>query len=326
MPNLHGSVDHIGIRDGHPFGVQGLASGSDADNLVAIRRAERAFAGYALPLLSRLVLSPQSHGSHDGSMPRSSLPAPSVGDVIAGCTYLSSFKGGASGGTTFWKLKCICGFEFDRRASEHWYYAKKGVRKLCKNKHLHTDLEVGSRFGRLIITSFEKREVKTTKGVENRGYAICDCACGTVGFAALPERLRDGSTQSCGCYLKESVGDRFRTHGKTDTREFDLWAAAKERADKTGIPFDIELDDIQIPEVCPVLGIPIDMRLGRGRRQPDSPSLDKFVPDKGYTKGNIQVISWRANWLKNNGTVEEWVRIAQWCEREDVRRRLKGDA
>jgi len=45
MPNLHRSVDHVGIRDGHPFGVQGLASGSDAENLVAIRCPEPAFAG-----------------------------------------------------------------------------------------------------------------------------------------------------------------------------------------------------------------------------------------------------------------------------------------
>lgn len=255
-------------------------------------------------------------------MVRSTLPALSVGDVVGGCTYLGSLRGGSSGGITFWKLRCICGFEFQRRASEHWYSAKRGEKKLCKNKHLHSDMQVGSRFGRLTIVAFEKREIVTSNGVENRGYAICDCACGANGFSALPERLRDGSTQSCGCYLREATGDRFRTHGRTDSREFDLWAAAKERADKSGTPFDIELNDIKIPDVCPVLGIKIDMRLGRGRRQPDSPSLDKFIPGKGYTKGNIQVISWRANWLKNNGTVEEWVKLAEWCQREDMRRKL----
>jgi hypothetical protein len=258
-------------------------------------------------------------------MARSSLPDLSVGDEVGGCVYLGSTKGGAKGGITMWQLRCICGFEFERRASEHWYAASRGKRLLCKNKHLHTELEVGARFGRLTVTGFEKREICSSKGRENRAYAICDCACGSTGFAALPERLRDGSTQSCGCYLRESTGDRFRTHGRTDSREFDLWAAAKERADKSGIPFDIELGDILIPDHCPVLGIKIDTSLGRGRRQPDSPSLDKFIPEKGYTKGNIQVISWRANWLKNNGTVEEWIKIAEWCKQEDVRRRLSGE-
>ena len=94
---------------------------------------------------------------------------------------------------------------------------------------------------------------------------------------------------------------------------------------KEGLPFDIDLEDIVIPEVCPVLGIPIEIDLGRGRRKGDSPSLDKFVPEKGYTKGNIAVISWRANWLKNNGTTEEWLKIAAWCQQEEIQRKLEGD-
>ena len=47
--------------------MQGLASADDADDLEAIRGAKPAFTGGALPLLSRLVLSPESHGSHDGN-------------------------------------------------------------------------------------------------------------------------------------------------------------------------------------------------------------------------------------------------------------------
>ena len=37
----------------------------------------------------------------------------------------------------------------------------------------------------------------------------------------------------------------------------------------------------------------------------DSPSLDRIFPESGYTKGNVRVISWRANWIKNNSTIEE---------------------
>lgn len=259
-------------------------------------------------------------------MVRSQLPILTPGEEVGGCIFLEERKegNGLRGGTTLWRLRCICGYEFTRRASEHWYYAKQGKSKLCKNKHLHTDIIIGSRFGRLLVTSFHKSEISTSKGRQSRGFAICDCACGTTGVQVLPEQLRSGEVQSCGCYLKESTGDRFRTHGKTDTREFDLWTAAKERANKSGIPFDIELSDIVIPDSCPVLGISIDKRLGRGRRKPDSPSLDKFIPEKGYVKGNVQVISWRANWLKNNGTVEEWIKIAKWCQQEEVKRLLEA--
>lgn len=259
-------------------------------------------------------------------MVRSQLPILTSGDEVGGCVFMEEVKGDENGvgGTTFWRLRCICGYEFTRRASEHWYYAKQGKKKLCKNKHLHTDVAVGSRFGRLEVTSFAKIQILTSKSEEKRGFAVCNCSCGKTGINVLPEQLRSGEVKSCGCYLKESTGDRFRTHGKTDTREFDLWAAAKERANKSGIPFNIELSDILIPDICPVLGIRIDKNLGRGRRQPDSPSLDKFVPERGYVKGNIQVVSWRANWLKNNGTVEEWIKIAKWCQQEEVKGLLEA--
>jgi hypothetical protein len=259
-----------------------------------------------------------------GDVPRSSLPELSIGDEVAGCTYLGSTKGGPTGGQTWWKLRCVCGFEFERRASEHWYHAKRGEKKLCKNKHLHTEIGIGSKFGKLIITGFDKVEIETTRGTERRGYAVCDCICGTKGFRVLPESLRNGDTQSCGCYLKEATGDRFRLHGKTHTKEFKLWYSAKERATRKDIPFDIELSDIVIPDTCPVLGIPLDKE-NVDKRINNSPSLDKFFPDRGYVKGNIQVISWRANRIKSDGTPEEWRKIADWCQREEVKRKIIGE-
>ena len=63
---------------------------------------------------------------------------------------------------------------------------------------------------------------------------------------------------------------------------------------------------MQIPEVCPVLGIPVN-RGGVGKKggRPDSPSMDRIDPTKGYIKGNVRVISNRANTLKCNATVAE---------------------
>ena len=36
-----------------------------------------------------------------------------------------------------------------------------------------------------------------------------------------------------------------------------------------------------------------------------SPSLDRIIPEKGYVKGNIIVVSLKANTMKNNATIEE---------------------
>jgi hypothetical protein len=67
---------------------------------------------------------------------------------------------------------------------------------------------------------------------------------------------------------------------------------AKRRAAQVGVPFDLTSEDIDIPEVCPILGIPIDVQQGGARGPKDnSISLDRIVPELGYVRGNIAVIS-----------------------------------
>lgn len=87
---------------------------------------------------------------------------------------------------------------------------------------------------------------------------------------------------------------------------------ARSRAKRKGWPFDIELSDVVVPSVCPALGLPIVR--GSGRPGPQSPTLDRMDSRKGYVKGNVNVISFRANSLKNNATVEELERILQWMK------------
>lgn len=95
--------------------------------------------------------------------------------------------------------------------------------------------------------------------------------------------------------------------------EYRLWNAAKWRAKKFGIPFTITIDDIMIPETCPVLGIPLVR--GEGRAVDSSPSLDQRSPRAGYTPENIVVISWRANWLKNNANLDELEKLIDWMKK-----------
>ena len=87
--------------------------------------------------------------------------------------------------------------------------------------------------------------------------------------------------------------------------EYYLWKAAKRRARTKDLDFDIEVSDIIIPQFCPLLNIPIIHKVGKGCRSPHSPSLDRIKNHLGYVKGNILVVSWRANFLKSDGTIEE---------------------
>jgi hypothetical protein len=90
-----------------------------------------------------------------------------------------------------------------------------------------------------------------------------------------------------------------------------LWGAARRRAEKAGIAFDIEVSDVVIPELCPIFGTPIERgakhSLGPGAQ---SPTIDRIDSTKGYVKGNVWVISWRANRIKSDATPYELETIA----------------
>jgi hypothetical protein len=88
-------------------------------------------------------------------------------------------------------------------------------------------------------------------------------------------------------------------------REALLIHNAKSRAKKNGIEFDINISDIIIPEVCPYFGIPLFVNQGKCGPCDNSPTLDRIDSSKGYVKGNVEVISMRANTIKNSGTSEE---------------------
>jgi hypothetical protein len=93
---------------------------------------------------------------------------------------------------------------------------------------------------------------------------------------------------------------------------------AKQRAKDKGIPWDNDISDIVIPDFCPILGIPLFR--GVGKHSPNSPSLDKFIPSLGYVKGNRWVISYRANIMKSDATLEEIVLLGKWAQDEIDRR------
>ncbi len=141
------------------------------------------------------------------------------------------------------------------------------------------------------------------------GKWLCECTCGKEKVVKS-YNLRSGLSKSCGCLQKEVATTMKTTHGQSGTAEYRMWNAAKERAKKYGLPFSIEPTDIYIPDYCPALGILLTVE---AHVQTDhSPTLDRIQPDLGYVKGNIAVISMRANRIKNDATAEELRQITDW--------------
>lgn len=83
---------------------------------------------------------------------------------------------------------------------------------------------------------------------------------------------------------------------------------AAQKAKDRGVAFDLELSDIIIPTHCPVFGF--ELKHGERRFCDTSPSIDRLIPALGYTKGNIMVVSWKANRLKNNAALEDLQKLA----------------
>lgn len=97
---------------------------------------------------------------------------------------------------------------------------------------------------------------------------------------------------------------------------------ARNRARAKGLEFNIDLADIVIPETCPVLGVPIVIQQRKCKRtdpqSPNSPSLDRIDSTKGYVKGNVCVISCRANRLKGDATPDEIEAILRYVSSRQV--------
>jgi hypothetical protein len=94
-----------------------------------------------------------------------------------------------------------------------------------------------------------------------------------------------------------------------------LLSRAKSRAKKKGLEFNIDITDIDVPIICPILGIPIIKEYKKGTKggpSPNSPSLDRIDNSKGYVKGNVRVISHKANTMKHNATSLDLIRFAEW--------------
>lgn len=82
----------------------------------------------------------------------------------------------------------------------------------------------------------------------------------------------------------------------------------KFNARRTGREVTITEADIVIPDVCPVLGIPIRRDCTKEDRD-SAPSIHRIDNNKGYTPDNIIVVSMRANQIKGTATVEELEKV-----------------
>lgn len=90
---------------------------------------------------------------------------------------------------------------------------------------------------------------------------------------------------------------------RIENNEKVLLSQAKSRSNRNGLGFNLELSDIIIPDKCPILNV--KLKRGVGKKDKQSPSIDRIDNSKGYITGNVRVISYLANHMKADATPEE---------------------
>jgi hypothetical protein len=87
---------------------------------------------------------------------------------------------------------------------------------------------------------------------------------------------------------------------------------ARARASKFGLACDVDKEYIRsiLTDTCPVFGVQF---VWYGKKlSAFSPSLDRIRPELGYVRGNVVVISQRANAIKSDATAEEIAKVLEW--------------
>lgn len=158
-----------------------------------------------------------------------------------------------------------------------------------------------------------------SNGIEKMSRLIFDRCLG-CNEALSEEGRSDRKWCSAKCGNKARSRDHYKRHPERFKQKRYLensdvqrriYSRIKSRCKVKKIKFNLDIDDIQVPDLCPVLGIEIASAPGSGTNQPSSPSVDRIRPELGYVKGNVRVISNRANLLKSNASVEELTKVLE---------------
>jgi hypothetical protein len=97
----------------------------------------------------------------------------------------------------------------------------------------------------------------------------------------------------------------------------DLLANLKRNARKRGHEFGLRPADIlPLPTHCPVLGTELKYFSEDKSCRDDLASFDRRNSNLGYVPGNVTIMSYRANRMKCNATVEEVRQLLAWMEKQ----------
>ena len=103
--------------------------------------------------------------------------------------------------------------------------------------------------------------------------------------------------------------------------ESDHWILRSKRGNKRRQRAELSVEYYKslIVENCPLLDVKLTYGNFVGRMPDNYATLDKIDPNGGYVEGNVHIVSFRANTLKNDATLEELKMIVKnWRTYEEI--------
>lgn len=127
-------------------------------------------------------------------------------------------------------------------------------------------------------------------------------------FLAIHRALRETEE------YKQREKQRTVHSRRTTPLKFSL-QQSRRRARENGWEFNLDLGYLEEiwTGVCPILNVPLSLGQEVGTvPELNKGSLDRLDSTKGYVKGNVHYISFRANNIKTDATFEEFEQIYHW--------------
>ena len=91
-----------------------------------------------------------------------------------------------------------------------------------------------------------------------------------------------------------------------------ILTVAKTRSNKINREFDIDLEYVNLlwsrqKGICKLSGLPMSMGVGTKNKV----SIDRINSNKGYVKGNCQLVTWEVNQAKASLTQSEFIKMSK---------------
>jgi hypothetical protein len=222
----------------------------------------------------------------------------------------------SASGLIMWSCLCDCGKK--TKVPTGTLVFGKSLSCGCNGKYQL----VGKKFGNLTVLGESK-----TKNANGKYLWNCLCDCGNTTKIAM-SLFKNGNTKSCGClkinnlkgennYQARRIIEKFGEHISSKDPWYIRASNIIDRCKLENIKTDFEgAAELAIylrkiaPQKCPVFGVPLTT--GKEIAHDFSPSVDKIIPSKGYTRGNIQIISYKANKMKQDATPKQLIQFAKW--------------